>query len=117
MGRFGLDEHVPRVFLTTLRSRGHDATEARPVFGKATDDEELLRYCARNERILVTQDRKDFAGRLADTIDHAGIVLYTDSAPLRNDPETAVRTVERILSIYPSEELRNGIVWLDQWLE
>ena len=33
------DEHVPSVFVTTLRSNGHEVVEAREAFGEATDDE------------------------------------------------------------------------------
>lgn len=109
------DEHVPRVFITTLRSNGHEVIEATAAFGEATDDERLLRYCGENGHILITHDRKDFAGELADTVDHAGIVVYTDANYLRDDPESAVRTLERVFSHYPPRELHNALVWLDQW--
>lgn len=109
------DEHVPRVFITTLRSNGHDVTEARDAFGEATDDEQLLGYCGENGHVLVTHDKKDFADNLATTVEHAGIVVYTDANWLRDDPERAVRTFERILSYYPPTELTNELVWLDQW--
>lgn len=72
------DEHVPSVFITTLRSNGYEVVEANDVFGESTDDEELLRYCGEEEHLLVTHDRKDFAGDLADAVEHTGIVVYTD---------------------------------------
>lgn len=113
--RFLTDEHVPRVFVTTLRSNGHDVVRANDVFGEATDDESLLEFCAENDRVLVTNDKKDFAGDLSAAIDHRGLVVYTDPTFLLNDPEGAVRTVERVLSHYQPSELANEIVWLDQW--
>jgi predicted nuclease of predicted toxin-antitoxin system len=109
------DEHVPSVFITTLRSNGHEVVKAREAFGEATDDEQLLQYCGENGHLLVTHDKTDFAGSLADGVDHAGIVVYTDANYLRDDPESAVRTLERIVSHYPPGELVNELVWLDQW--
>lgn len=108
------DEHVPSVFITTLRSNGHEVVEANEVFGEATDDEALLRYCGENDLILFTHDR-DFAGTLAETVDHAGIVVYTNATYLRDDPEATVRALERVFAHYPPDELRNELVWLDQW--
>ena len=109
------DEHVPSVFITTLRSNGYEVLEAREVFGEATNDEQLLEYCGENGHLLVTHDKKDFAGGLTDTVEHAGVVVYTDANYLRDDPEGAVRTLERVLSHYPLVELSNELVWLDQW--
>jgi predicted nuclease of predicted toxin-antitoxin system len=108
------DEHVPRVFITTLRSSDHEVLEARTVFGEATDDEQLLSYCGANDHILLTHDKKDFT-RLSETVTHAGIVVYTDPNYLRDAPESAVRTLERVFSHYPPAELTNELVWLDQW--
>ena len=48
-------------------------------------------------------------------MNHAGIVVYTDANYLRDDPEGAVRTLERLLAQYPPEELHDELVWLDQW--
>jgi predicted nuclease of predicted toxin-antitoxin system len=109
------DEHVPSVFVTTLRSNGYDVVTAREACGEATNDEQLLRYCGENGRLPITHDKKDFAGGLADAVEHAGIVVYTDTNYLRNDPEGAVRTLDRILAHYPLKDLENELVWLDQW--
>jgi len=109
------DEHVPRVFVTTLRSNGHEVVEANDVFGEATDDERLLRYCGDNDHVLITHDKKDFSGELADAVAHAGLVVYTDANYLRDDPEDAARTLERVFVHYPPEELRDELVWLDRW--
>lgn len=115
MASFLTDEHVPRVFVTTLTSSGHDVLRANDAFGEATQDESLLRFCADEKRLLVTHDKKDFAGEVGNRVDHAGIVVYTDATYLRDDPDSAVRTVERVLSYYPPTELTNEVVWLDEW--
>lgn len=65
--------------------------------------------------MLITHDKKDFSGNVAETIDHQGIVIYTDANFLRDEPETAVRTLEHVLDHVPSAELANEIVWLDEW--
>lgn len=112
---FLTDEHVPRVFVTALRSNGYRVVRANEEFGQATDDEQLLRYCATQGHVLITNDKKDFGGRIGTTVDHAGIVIYTDANYLRDEPEDAVRTLDRVLSYYPRHELANELVWLDQW--
>jgi predicted nuclease of predicted toxin-antitoxin system len=108
------DEHVPRVVITTLRSNGHEVVKANTVFGEATNDAQLLRYCREHEHVLLTHDR-DFAGDLSETIEHAGIVVYSDVNFLRDCPEDAVRALERVFRYYPPEELHDEVVWLDQW--
>ena len=114
-GGFLTDEHVPSVFVTTLRSNGYSVTEATDVFGQGTNDRELLEYSGENGRVLVTHDKTDFTGELSTAVDHAGIVIYTDPVFLRDDAGGAVRTLERILEHYPPEELSGECVWLDQW--
>jgi len=113
--RFLTDEHVPRVFISTLRSNGHDVHRANDAFGEGTEDERLLEFCAGDDRMLITNDKKDFAGRLSETVDHNGIVVYTDPSALRDNPESAVHAVERVLSHYQPAELANELVWLNQW--
>lgn len=115
MVSFLADEHVPSVFVTTLRSNGHQVIRAKAEFGERTDDEEILRYCSERDHLLLTHDKKDFSGGLHENVDHAGIVIYTDPNYLQDDPEDAARTVDQVLSLYPREELENEIIWLDQW--
>jgi len=112
---FCTDEHVPSVFITTLRSNSYDVVRATDVFGEGTDDRDLLQFCAKEDHVFITHDKKDFSGTLGETIDHAGIVIYTDPVFLRRDPEGAVRTLERVFEHYSPEELRGERVWLDQW--
>jgi hypothetical protein len=113
--RFLTDEHVPRVFVTSLRSNGHDVVRANDAFGEATDDETLLRHCAKRDRLLITNDKKDFSGAIGGRVDHSGVVIYTDPLFLRDNPEAAVRVLDRVLAHYPPEELAGETVWLDQW--
>jgi len=109
------DEHVPSVFVTTLRSTGYEVVRANDVFGEATDDRQLLDYCAERNHVLITNDKKDFGGAVGDAVDHAGLVIYTDPLFLRSDPAAAVRILDRVFDIYPPAELAGERIWLDQW--
>jgi predicted nuclease of predicted toxin-antitoxin system len=109
------DEHVPSVFVMTLRSNGYEVSEVRDAPGEGTDDRRLLQYCGENGYVLVTHDKKDFAGDLADAVDHAGVIVYTDANAVRDDPEGAVGALDRVLAHYPAEGLANELVWLDRW--
>lgn len=104
------DEHVPRVFITTLRSAGHDVVAAKTVMEEGTDDEQLLRFCADDNRVLITHDKKHFSGPLIETVDHPGVVIYTDANHLRDNPASAVRTLERISTRFLPEngEIRSS---------
>jgi predicted nuclease of predicted toxin-antitoxin system len=58
-GRFPLltDENVPGPLIDALRSAGWDVLHARDIFGEHTDDEVLIEYAARRERVLVSTDQ------------------------------------------------------------
>lgn len=72
---FFTDEHVPSVFITTLRSSGYTVVRANDEFGEETNDQELLEYCANKDHIYITNDKKDFTRRFSEQVDHAGIII------------------------------------------
>lgn len=111
---FLTDEHIPSVFIATLQSNGFSVVRANDVFGEATRDKQLLKYCAKEGHLFITHDKKDFGGTIGDSVNHAGIIIYTDPVMLRKEPESAVQTFERILEYYPSDQLEGERVWLDQ---
>lgn len=117
MTSFCVDEHVPSVFVTTLRSNGYEVVRALDELGEGTDDRRLLAYCAENDHVLVTHDKKDFGGDLGESIDHAGVVIYTDPVPLRSEPARVVRALELVREQYSRRELVGERVWLDQWYD
>lgn len=102
---FLVDEHVPSVFVTSLRSNGYPVRKATEEFGEGTIDRELLEYCAKSDHILITNDKKDFTRGFSDTLDHAGIIIYTDPVFLRDSPEDAVVLIDRILETVSLEEI------------
>jgi hypothetical protein len=117
MYSFLTDEHVPSVFITTLRSNNHTVIKAKDVFGEQTNDEELLHYCVEHDYLLITHDRKDFSDKTAKQVTHNGILINTEPTYLRDYPNDAVILVERILTHYPPEELENRLAWLKAWRE
>ena len=112
---FLTDEHVPRVFISTLRSNDYSVQRAKDVLDPGTPDVHLLEYAAQHDLVLITHDKKDFGGDLGDTIEHAGLIIYTDPVFLRDAPATAVHTLDRVLKYYTADELAGSRVWLDQW--
>lgn len=75
---FCADEHVPSVFVTTLRSNGYPVVRADEILGESTEDERLLEHCATEEYVLLTHDKKDFGGEVGAAVSHAGVVVYTN---------------------------------------
>lgn len=60
-----------------LRERGYRVEQAKDRFGERTTDEELLRWCAENDVILLSNNAKDFEALHGD-IEHTGLPLYYD---------------------------------------
>lgn len=117
MASFCTDEHVPSVFITTLRSNGYTVVPANDIFGEGTEDRRLLEYCKEEGHQLITHDKKDFGGRIGAQLEHPGIFIYTGPIRLRDEPERVVRTIESVLEYAASTELEGERVWIDQWYD
>lgn len=112
--RFLLDEHVGRLFEHVLRQRGYQVEQAKDRFGEHTDDADLLRWCAENGVLFVTNNAKDFEP-LHQRKDHAGIFLYREQRLPDDDPEGVAGTVDEVLDQYGVDEVANELVDLDEW--
>ncbi|MGZ0747644.1 DUF5615 family PIN-like protein [Haloparvum sp. AD34] len=112
--RILLDEHVGRILEKLLRERGFDAVQAKDQFGERTKDAELLRWCADEAVVLLTNNAKDFEG-LQQDYDHAGILLYYDQELPDTDPEGLARTIDEVFSQYGTEGVEDQLVDLDEW--
>ncbi|MDZ7689334.1 MAG: DUF5615 family PIN-like protein [Halobacteriales archaeon] len=104
------DEHVQSAVINALRSKGYEVRHAPEKYGQGDDDPELLRNCADDGRILLTNDR-DFV-RLADETDHSGVIIYTDQEV---SPREVLRAIIRIDEAY-TNNLENQTVWIQGWL-
>lgn len=112
--RILVDEHVPRVVSTTLESNGNRVERADEVFGEGTVDEALLAWCDENDRLLPTNDEKDFHA-IASEHPHSGVFIYANQVWARDSPSEIVHVIEEVLGVYGREGLRGQVVWLDQW--
>jgi len=114
--RILLDEHVGRIFERVLYERGYDVAQAKDQFGEHTDDIELLRWCAEETVVLLTNNAKDFEP-LHRSHDHAGMLLYYDQKLPDDDPEGLARTVDEVFTQYGSSGIENELVDLDEWYD
>lgn len=116
MGRFRLlaDEHVPRIFVTVLKSNGFEIETVQERFGQRTDDAQILEFCSRADRVVLTNDR-DFL-KLAGAVDHAGVILYSDWSVLLDNPQAATKAIGDIARAYPDGDLSNRVEWLEGWI-
>lgn len=111
-----LDEHVGRVFERLLSERRIDANQAKDRFGERTTDADLLRWCADDGVVLVTNSAKDFEP-LHRQHDHAGLLLYYDQALPDDDPEGLARTVDEVFSQYGTDGIEDELVDLGEWYD
>lgn len=109
-----LDEHVSRIFERLLKERGYRVNQAKDSFGEHTRDAALLRWCGKNNAILVTNNAKDFE-QLHRNEEHAGILLYYDQGLPDNDPEGLARVIDVVIEQYGQSGLANEIVDLGEW--
>jgi len=112
--RILLDEHVGRVFERMLRERGYDVEQAKDRFGERTTDADLLRWCAEQSVVLITNNAKDFEA-LHREREHAGILLYYEQNLPDTEPEGLARTVDEAFKQYGSAGIENELVDLDEW--
>ena len=76
-----------------LGERGQHVEQAKDRFGERTTDGELLAWCAENDRILLTNNAKDFE-------------------PLHRETK-----VDEVLSQYGADGIENELVDLGEWYE
>jgi len=105
------DEHVPRVFVATLRSSGYTIERAQDRYGQRSVDETILDDCRDDGLVVLTNDR-DFV-RIGKERDHAGIVMYTDRNRSLDAPLEAVGAVDRIDRHYSPDAISENMEWLE----
>jgi len=99
------DENVRSAHVSALESAGHDVVRVEDLLEKGVPDTSVRAAGRANDRVILTYDRKDFAG----TTDHAG-VLVADETML---PRAVRRAVDRIERSYP--DLDAVVDFLSDW--
>ncbi len=110
--RICLDENVPGPVFIRLRARGHDSVLAREEAGAGATDIELLKICAQEQRVLLTNDA-DF-DILHGNHHHEGILRYSINQPTK---EGWKRIIEGIELIEEHMSMKNELQWPIQWWE
>lgn len=99
------DENVVPAHVSALDSAGHDVRRSDDLLEKGASDETVLAAAGREDRVLLTYDRKDFSG----LTDHAGVFIATEGMR----PRGLRNAVERIDRVYP--ELTDVVEFLSDW--
>lgn len=73
------DECLSPVIADRLRKKGYDAVHARDRGKTGLPDHEVLEYCLREDRVIVTHDAKDFKRIAGDTDIHPGLIVFKET--------------------------------------
>jgi len=97
--RVKLDENLPSAALTAAALLGHDADSVGSENLTGATDDEVLAAATRNDRLLLTLDRRFADVRAHPPGDHAGICV------LRVDAQDAGAVTEAVRSFLSRPEL------------
>jgi predicted nuclease of predicted toxin-antitoxin system len=80
MARFYADEQYPYPVVECLRSLGHDVLTVQEAGNgnQRIPDPDVLDFATKEERAVLTQNRKDFIRLHRQGIEHAGIIACTN---------------------------------------
>ena len=114
-----LDVHHSRVAAERLRSQGHDVLAASDdVLMAVMTDEDLLRFAAKEQRSLVTENVNDFdriARMWSTTGEHHLGIVYTSPRRFHRGrlsyPEDLIVALNQLLTQPPREE-HDWVHWL-----
>ena len=116
--RFVFDQHVNAPAMRRLREDGVDVVHVAQVGLAEADDPDVLAWAAREDRIVVTRNYRDFAP-LAEAYTKRGLefsgVLFYASSVRQSDVGHHVRSLEewiRAADGAGGNPVRNGVDWL-----
>jgi len=109
-----LDEHLWPGLIEVFEPHGYDLQHVVGVGLQSATDEAVLAYAAREERVVLTNNYRDFARLVAEWYaagrTHAGVVLM-EQLP-RSE---LIRQVRLLLESASAEDLRNTCRWLREF--
>lgn len=106
--RFHLDENVPVAVADALRRRGIDVTTTQDADMLGADDGAQLELCARERRVLVTQDM-DFLRLHREGEEHAGIACCALGTRAIGE---MVRSLVLLHELFTAEEMVRHVEFL-----
>ncbi len=94
--RLFLDQMIDRGVAETLQKTGHDVECAAQAGLAQADDLEILEYCTKHQRVLVTLDEHFGSWTVAKLTEHAGVIrLKVHPTGSRNIERTFLPFLER----------------------
>lgn len=101
------DEHIRRSLREGLIIKGLSVFSIEEEHLKGASDYDLLLFCVKNKRVLLTNDKDFFT--LAQKKSHAGLIFITNQhAPVG----TIIRSILRLVYTVQEEEFNNSIFYV-----
>lgn len=104
--RLVADAHVKPAYVNALESRGHDVVTVQGALRPEAPDEEVIQYARDEERVVLTNDDKDFK----EFGDHPG-VLFVPQDMTAGNVEAAVSRIDNQF-----DDLSNSVQYLRHWV-
>lgn len=95
------DEQFPLPVVELLRTLGHDVLTVQEVGNAGSSDPEVLTFAVSSQRVVLTQNRRDFIRLHLQKPNHAGIIVCTDDKNME-------RLARRIHEAISAEETLQG---------
>lgn len=115
MVKLYLDEDVHEDIAMALRLRGYDVKTTKEVGNKGLSDIEQIRYATSENRVIISFNVADFykfhSEFIKKGIEHSGIIL-SKQLPIG----TILKALLKLLSNIKSENFKNSILWLSEWI-
>ena len=104
MARLYADEQFPRIATERLRSFGHHVLTVQEAGNAGKSDPEVLAFAIADDRIILTQNRRDFVRLHRENSEHPGMVICSDD-------KNFVQLAERIHdALSTNDRLQNQII-------
>lgn len=98
MARLYADEHFPRKLSELLRVLGHDVLTVQEA-GNANQqipDEEVLSFATKDQRAVITMNRRDFVLLHRQQPSHSGIIVCTHDSDLVGQADRIHEAIEEV---------------------
>ncbi len=90
------DEQFPRHVVNLLRDLGHDVLTVQESENAGLPDPEVLDFAILNQRVVLTQNRRDFKRLHKLYSDHTGIIVCTED---HRNPEALANRIDRAIAL------------------
>jgi predicted nuclease of predicted toxin-antitoxin system len=114
--RFLLDEHVWGGLVEVGQEIGIDVLLVQTRLPIGTDDEEVLAFAAREERILLTSNAQDFAPLVTEWFlaerEHWGVIIV----PGQTDRSLLSRALRNLVQQYTADSFKNSYRFIQEFV-